>query len=186
MPVRSLIAALALLAAGPAFAQATETQAQRNASNWDIFLKLYPARALAAHEEGAVGFTVTLDAKGDVTDCQVTHSSGHPLLDQETCKLVTLNAVFHPDPALGPSQTKTHEGVINWKLPASTAALPPPTPIAQADGLEKVVCKKSIRTGTLAGVERTCMTQREWTRQSDETKQTWDEVQGRKGSTKGN
>jgi hypothetical protein len=38
----------------------------------------------------------------------------------------------------------------------------------------------------LAGFERTCMTTREWARQSDDTKETWDELQGRKGSTKGN
>ena len=61
-------------------------------------------------------------------DCKVTHSSGHPLLDQETCKVITLNAMFKPDPNLAPSQTKTHEGMIAWKLPKSTAALATPRP----------------------------------------------------------
>ena len=186
MSVRSLIIAGATLVAAPAFAQTSDSNAALNVSNWDIFLKLYPARAIAAHEEGAVGFTVTLDSQGDVTDCKVTHSSGHPLLDQETCKLITLNAVFKPDPSLGPSQTKTHEGVINWKLPASTIVLGAPQAISGDAAPEKVICKKNVRTGTLAGVERTCMTQRDWNRQSDETKQTWDELQGRKGSTRGN
>lgn len=186
MFVRSVTIACATMLAVPAFAQTSAQQASQNASTWDIFLKLYPARAIAAHEEGAVGFTVTLDSQGDVTDCKVTHSSGHPLLDQETCKLVTLNAVFKPDPSLGPSQTKTHEGVINWKLPASTAVLSAPQAISGNAAPEKVICKKNVRTGTLAGVERTCMTQRDWNRQSDETKQTWDELQGRKGSTHGN
>src|SRR6478735_5228039 len=103
MFVRRLTIAACLFGAAPLFAQAPQSQA----SNWDVFLKLYPKRALAAKEEGAVGFTVTLDNKGDVTNCQVTQSSGHPLLDEETCKLITLNAVFKPDPNLSPSQTKT-------------------------------------------------------------------------------
>src|SRR3954447_10224718 len=158
---QSMIAA-SLLVTAPALAEVSQQQAAQNASNWDIFLKLYPKRALDAREEGAVGFTVTLDSKGDVANCQVTHSSGHPLLDQETCKLVTLNAQFKPDPSLGPSQTKTHEGVITWKLPNSTATLAAPQAIAATDAPEKVICKKSPTTGSLAASERVCMTQREW------------------------
>ena len=180
------LSAAALLLSGPLFAQGADSKGKLNVSNWDVFLKLYPQRALAAHEEGAVGFLVTLDSQGMVTGCQVTHSSGHPLLDEETCKLITLNAVFKPDPGSSPSQTRTSEGVINWRLPASMTVVAPPTPVTAANAPEKVICKKSVRTGTLAGFERTCMTQREWNRQSDETKQTWDEIQGRKGSTKGN
>ena len=139
MIVRGLIIAASLLGAAPALAQpASQQQAAQNAVNWDIFLKLYPRRALEAKEEGAVGFTVTLDNKGDVTNCRVTHSSGHPLLDQETCKLITLNAVFKPDPALGPSQSKTHDGVIAWKLPNSTATVAAPTAIAANAAPEQI------------------------------------------------
>jgi TonB family protein len=181
-----LLSAAALLLVAPALAQASDPKTTLNVSNWDVFQKLYPPRALAAHEEGSVGFLVTLDSKGAVTSCQVTHSSGHPLLDEETCKIITMNAQFKPDPGLSPSQTRTSEGMIAWKLPASTTALASPKPVTLADAPEKVICKKSVRTGTLAGFERTCMTQRQWDRQSDETKQVWDEIQGRKGSTKGN
>ena len=186
MFVRSLIIATSLLAAGPVFAQNSDQQATRNSANWDVFLKLYPKRALEAKEEGAVGFTVTLDSKGEVTNCQVTHSSGHPLLDAETCKLITLNAVFKPDPSLAPSQTKTHQGVIAWKLPNSTAALAKPQAIASGSAPEKVVCKKSIKTGSLAGYERTCLTPTEWAKQSAAMKAEWEDIQGKKGSTSGN
>lgn len=186
MPVRSLIVAAAVIGSGPAIAQAGDSRTAQNAQNWSVFEQFYPQRALAAREEGAVGFTVTLDSKGLVTDCQVTHSSGYPLLDQETCNVITLHAQFKPDPGLSPSQRRTSEGMIAWKLPASATVLAPPKVISSADAPEKMICKKSIRTGTLAGVERTCMTQREWNRQSDESKQVWDEMQGRKGSTKGN
>ena len=184
MPFR-LMSAAALLLSISALAQASDPKAV-NVSNWDVFQKLYPARAIAAHEEGTVGFLVTLDSQGMVTGCQVTHSSGHPLLDEETCKIITLNAQFKADPGLSPSQVRTSEGVITWKLPASTTVLTPPTPVTAAAAPEKIICKKNVRTGSLAGIERTCMTQREWDKQSEETKQVWDELQGRKGSTKGN
>jgi TonB family protein len=186
MSTRSLVFVAALLAAVPALGQAADPQAAQNSANWDIFLKLYPPRALAAHEEGAVGFTVTLDSKGDVTNCQVTHTSGHPLLDEETCKLITLNAVFKPDPSMGPSQTRVHQGVINWRLPNSTAQVSAPTAIAANAGPEKVVCKKTQKTGSNASFERTCMTPTEWAKQSDDAKDMWGDIQGKKGSTHGN
>ena len=186
MFVRPLILAAGLLAAAPGSAQVSQPQAAQNASNWDIFLKLYPKRALEAREEGAVGFTVTLDSKGDVTNCQVTRSSGHPLLDQETCKLVTLNAVFKPDPSMGPSQTKTHDGMITWRLPNSTGPLAAPVAVASNAAPAKDVCKKTQQTGSLAGVEPTCMTPSQWAKQSEEAKDVWGDLQGKKGSSHGN
>ena len=186
MSARALIIAAAFVTTAPAGAQVSPQQSAQNASNWDIFLKLYPQRALAAREEGAVGFTVTLDSKGDVTNCQVTHTSGDPLLDQETCKLGTQDAVFKPDPSLGPSQTKTHQGLINWKLPDSNAQLAAPAPVASAAAPEKIVCKKTLKTGSLAGYERTCMTPTEWAKQSQQMKAEWEDMQGKKGSTHGN
>lgn len=185
MIVRLLTICAGLVTTAPALAQGPDAQAARNAANWDVFQKLYPPRALAAREEGAVGFTVTLDSKGAVTGCQVTHSSGHPLLDQETCNLVTLHAQFQPDAGIGSSQTVTHAGLIAWKLPASATTLSTPTAI-NSDPLNKMICKKTVRIGTLAAFERTCMTQREWSRQSDDSKEMWADVQGKKGSTSGN
>jgi len=181
-----LMLAAAFLAAAPGFAEPAPNRASQDALNWDIFLKLYPKRALAAREEGAVGFTVTLDSAGEVAGCQVTHSSGHPLLDQETCKIITLNALFKPDPSLGPSQTKSHEGVIAWKLPASETQLVAPRAFTSAEAPERIICKKSVKTGSIAATERTCMTQRDWNRQSDDAKDMWEDLQGKKGSTKGN
>lgn len=185
MPFRSLLVLSALFVTGPVFAEVAPSKEAQNAANWEVFQKLYPARAIAAKEEGAVGFLVTIDSKGYVTQCKVTHSSGHPLLDEETCNLITLHAEFKPSPGGSVSQSRTSEGMIAWKLPTSSTALTAPKAIASSE-LDTVICKKSIRTGTLGGVERTCMTRREWGRQADDMKQTWDEVQGRKGSTHGN
>lgn len=185
MSVRNLLIVGALIAAGPLSAQPAGQRAARDALNWDIFQKLYPKRAIEAREEGAVGFTVTLDNKGEVVDCKVTHTSGHSLLDAETCKIITLNAIFKPDPNLAPSQTKTHEGVIAWKLPNGIAQLAPPTAVASAE-LDKMVCKKSVKTGSLAATERTCMTLRDWNKMSEDAKEMWQDIQGKKGSTHGN
>ncbi|HVM23549.1 MAG TPA: energy transducer TonB [Sphingomicrobium sp.] len=185
MRARSLLIAVGLMAAGPALAETPGSKAALNASNWDALLKFYPPRALAARQEGAVGFRVTLDSKGLVTGCEVTHSSGHPLLDQETCNVVALHTVFKAEQPNSGSQVRTHEGMIAWKLPASTSKLAVPQ-TAEASPLDKVICKKSVKTGTLAGVERTCLTAREWGRQSDDTREFWSDLQGRKGSTSGN
>jgi TonB family protein len=184
MRISYLVFVAALVSAGPVVAQVTDQQAARNADNWEVFQKFYPPRAIAAHEEGAVGFTVTLDSKGLVTGCQVTHSSGHPRLDQETCDVIAMHAEFKPDSSISSRQVRTHEGLIVWKLPGSTSTLPAPQPV-KTSALDKIICKKSIRTGTLADVERTCMTAREWARQADAQKEPWDEMQGRKGSTHG-
>ena len=186
MSVRLCLIAATLLGAAPLAAHTAIANQAQNASNWDVFLKLYPRRALAAHEEGTVGFKVTIDKQGTVTGCQVTRTSGHALLDQETCTLITLNAEFQPEEGISGSQVRTREGTISWKLPSSTAQLAAPQAIASADAPEKVICKKTVRTGTIAGIERTCMTQREWTRQSDDAKEQWGEVQGKKSATHGN
>jgi TonB family protein len=182
---RSFIIVASLLSASPVLAQASDPKAAQNAANWDVFQKLYPPRALAAHEEGAVGFKVTIDDKGAVTECQVTQSSGHPLLDQETCNLITLHAQFKPEEGLSGSQVRTSAGVIAWRLPNGQATLASPTTLASASAPDKMVCKKTVRTGTIAGVERTCMTQRDWASQSDQEREEWQEIQGKKGSTSG-
>ena len=185
MSVRILFLGAGLLAAAPAFAQAADQKAAQNAANWEIFQKLYPSRALAAKEEGAVGFRVTIDGTGAVTQCQVTHSSGHPLLDEETCNLITLHAEFKPETEGSRSQVRTREGVIAWKLPGSSTQLAAPRQLAAGSAPEKKVCKKTVRTGTLSGFERTCMTPTEWNRQADEMKEPWEDLQGKKGSTHG-
>jgi len=183
----ALLLAIGMIAAVPALANAPDAKAARDAANWDTLLKLYPPRALAARQEGLVGVRVTLDSKGAVKACEVTHSSGHKLLDEETCNLITLHVEFGaPREPMAASQTITKEGVINWRLPNSTAALNAPKAVAAAAAPEKIICKKTVRTGTLSGFDRTCMTAKEWGRMTDDMRENWNELQGRKGSTSGN
>ena len=59
-------------------------------------------------------------------------------------------------------------------------------PIVVTGVPEKVVCKKTLKTGSLASYERTCLTPTEWAKQSDAMKADWEEMQGKKGMTHGN
>lgn len=54
----------------------------------------YPAAAKAARQSGVVGFVLTVDHDGSVSDCTVTQSSGSKLLDSTTCRLIARRARF--------------------------------------------------------------------------------------------
>lgn len=155
--------------------------------NWETLVKLYPPRALAAREQGTVGFVVKLDSTGQPTECRVTQSSGFPLLDQETCQLITLHAVFKPAAGISGSQVSTHQGVVTWKLPPTAASgLAAIKPVKVAEAPEKMICKKIAATGSNVRTERVCMTRTDWLRASDESRKEWEDMQGKKGMTSGN
>ncbi len=179
--------AAAIPAQGGVPAETRATTAAREAANYDTLLKFYPRRALAAREEGLVGFTMTLDKAGHPTDCQVTHSSGHRLLDEETCALMLIHGEFKPARnEAGNKAAHVTEGVVNWKIPGGGAVKPVvPTQMAVADAPEKMICKRSLRMGTLADYERTCMKRSEWKRMSDQMKEPWEEIK-RNAITNGN
>jgi TonB family protein len=183
MDNRFSLFAAGLLLAQPVFAADQPSKAERNRQISEIVFQNYPARALAAGEEGPVFFVVTLDKDAHPTSCEVTHGSGHPLLDQETCDLIVQHAVFSSSrDADGKLVLKT-EGVVNWTLPGHAPAPINPVLLTGNDKPEKQICKKTLKTGTLSQYERTCMTRSEWARRTDESKQPWDELQGRKGSS---
>jgi transmembrane sensor len=168
-------------------ARAPDIKAVRDARNWSVLHKLYPPRALAAREEGMVGFKVKIDASGSPTECKITHTSGHPLLDLETCQLIMLHATFKRPEGLSPSQERLYEGVVNWKLPTTPLeSVPPaPKPIAEASAPEELVCKRIPKTGSIAAYERKCMTRSEWQRATSETTKSWDLPPGRAAACEG-
>jgi hypothetical protein len=49
-----------------------------------------------------------------------------------------------------------------------------------------VICKRVKKTGSLVATERVCLSQTEWDRASAQSREPWDEMQGRKGMTSGN
>ena len=177
------VLAVASLLVSPAIA-APQANADRMRQLSEVVFKHYPPGALARGEQGAVYFDVTLDKDAHPTSCQVTHGSGHPLLDEETCDLIVKNAVFNSlKDANGRVTKSTHEGVVYWRIPGAPEPSVAPVALTQATTPEKRICKRSVRVGTLAGFERTCLTASEWAQRDEQTRGLWDELQGRKGST---
>jgi TonB family protein len=77
----------------------------------------YPADALDLNQQGSVGVLVRVDAKGAVSDCVVTVSSGSPALDAQTCRLVWLRARFTPArDGTGAPVASTYQQRINWRI----------------------------------------------------------------------
>ena len=176
------VATVASLHAGSAIGGTVKNDGPRQLR--EIVFQNYPPRALAAGEQGAVFFVVRLDKDAHATDCEVTHGSGHPLLDIETCQLIVLHAEFKSaKDANGRLTQQTAEGVVNWTIPRRAPEPIRPILLTGDQKPEKQICKKTVRVGTVAGVERTCMTSSEWAKRSDESRQMFEELQGRRGFT---
>lgn len=78
----------------------------------------WPKRARREKMEGTTGFRVTYNAYGQTTDCVVTMSSGHALLDNQTCYLVYSRARFTPGKdRTGRPVGGTYSNRVNWRLP---------------------------------------------------------------------
>ena len=78
----------------------------------------YPSRAIREEMEGATHFRVVIGSSGRVSACEVTRSSGHPVLDEATCKFVTRRARF--EPATDRNGTKvvgSYSSSVLWRLP---------------------------------------------------------------------
>jgi periplasmic protein TonB len=83
----------------------------------------YPAQALREERQGTVAFTLQIDARGAVTNCTVTESSGTPALDEETCRLITLRAKFQPAKnKQGRAITGKFSNRVRWQIPTKIAA----------------------------------------------------------------
>lgn len=77
----------------------------------------YPARALREEIEGTVGVRVTVTADGKATGCQVTASSGSPILDQAACQGMERYAQFNPAlDAAGNPTTGAYSTRITYRL----------------------------------------------------------------------
>jgi periplasmic protein TonB len=84
----------------------------------------YPVGAAATNQSGTVGFEVQVSDTGLVTGCSIFQSSGWPLLDEWTCRLVSERARFTAaQDARGRPTTGSFRSRIQWRLPP-----PEPTP----------------------------------------------------------
>ena len=78
----------------------------------------YPTAAIRDERTGVTRFSVTIDAEGKVSGCQVTGSSGHSDLDALTCKLVTRRARFKPaTDGEGNPTSGSVSNAIRWEIP---------------------------------------------------------------------
>jgi periplasmic protein TonB len=182
MVMSSVAVALSLSLAG--LAAAAPPSATIEAENAAYLLKNYPPRALAAREQGRVGFRIDVDQQARVTSCEIVESSGYPTLDRETCAVITEHARFKPTrDAEGRAVDATHIGYMSWKLPEGTAAAPRATgtqlAAARTADPDKVICKKFTKTGSLVQSTRTCKTRREWAKQSTQAQEDWGQLQGK-------
>ena len=69
-------------------------------------------------------------------------------------------------------------------LAAGAPPAPPVQPTVAGRSLDKVVCKRMKRTGSLVATSRLCMTRREWIRSAEINQNEWGQLQGVQGSSR--
>jgi len=108
----------------------------------------YPSQALRDEVQGLVSFQLSVTKWGTLSDCTITSSSGSPLLDEATCKIIMRRARFYPatDKDAKPVAS-TFASRVSWVLPEdepapSTASVPvapfrPPPPYIPSEAFPR-------------------------------------------------
>ncbi len=100
----------------PQYARPLQVKGDR--TSW-VTTEDYPTEEIRSGNEGRVEILVRVGANGRVTSCQVTASSGHPALDEATCRFYAKRARFVPALAAdGTPVEANHADRIRWQLPA--------------------------------------------------------------------
>jgi hypothetical protein len=79
----------------------------------------YPDVAIREAKDGTVGFMLLVDEKGQIADCMLTMTSNVPVLDAQSCAILSTRAKFRP--AIGPDGLPARDAVssrIRWVMPA--------------------------------------------------------------------
>ncbi len=93
------------------------TEPSNNAGRW-VTNDDYPPRDFANRNEGVTTFLVTVDAKGEATNCRIVGSSGFPSLDKRTCELVLMRSAFRPArDSEGQAVASFYINRVWWQLP---------------------------------------------------------------------
>jgi protein TonB len=88
-----------------------------NAGKW-VTNDDYRSRWIMEEMAGTARFRLSIDARGKVTGCTITRSTGHAPLDSATCDLVTKRARF--DAARdgnGKAVAGSYTGSVTWRIP---------------------------------------------------------------------
>ncbi len=146
----SLLLPIALLAPMPAAAQETDQRPEvalkkkrgdksdpakprSNPGEW-VRAEDYPTRASREGRTGTTTFKLDVGADGVPTRCEITLSSGHADLDEQTCKLVQLRALFFPEKnRKGNAIAGQYSNRVRWELPENPVLRNP-----YVDGIERV------------------------------------------------
>jgi TonB family protein len=68
--------------------------------------------------EGVAAFTIKVDVDGKPYDCKITESSGHDVLDKETCRYIIMRARFKPAiDSNGKPYVSDFSSKLRWKIP---------------------------------------------------------------------
>ncbi len=78
----------------------------------------YRTRWILEEMAGTARFKLAIDARGKVTGCTITRSTGHAPLDAATCDLVTRRSRFDAArDGTGKPVAGSYNGVITWQIP---------------------------------------------------------------------
>jgi TonB family protein len=81
----------------------------------------YPGTAMREDQTGAVWFRIEVDAAGAVSRCSVIASSGSPVLDAATCRLLSQRARFRPALDAAGSPVPAHMvSAVSWRTAVTT------------------------------------------------------------------
>ena len=112
----AVIIALAVQAAATAAVPAERARPHHNLGAY-VRGGDYPADALAERRTGVVHFELSVDARGRVTGCRITRSSGTPSLDAQSCRIMRQRARFSPArDARGGRVADVYPSRLGWML----------------------------------------------------------------------
>ena len=77
----------------------------------------YPTKAFEREWQGVTSFEVVVAPDGRATECKVTKSSGHDLLDRQACFVAMKRAKFTPAIADGRSAYGVYRSQVVWARP---------------------------------------------------------------------
>jgi protein TonB len=187
IPLLFLASVHAMLWSMDSGAPQANDQMVRAEKNGQFLWDYYPPGALKRGEQGRVAFKLTIEPTGTIGACEVTESSGFKALDAETCDIMGLYARLQPvRNAEGRAIRAQQDGFIVWKLPPGSVQIASASGSKSMPKPDQLICRKDITTGSLIAATRQCLTRSEWERQSRETRDKFEQLQGKDTIMQGN